>query len=77
MNSLEKDIENSEQGQIVLNTKVVRIDRMQGSGMGSKRGDGTEDGWVVQSVSGEDEFGNGGIRSAVLAKVVINAAGLK
>lgn len=75
MTSLESIIEESEQGQVVLGTKVVRIDRMEGSG--GKRGDGSEEGWVVQSITGEDEFGNGGERSAVLAKVVINAAGLK
>ena len=69
MEALESDITETGAGELVYGTRVVRIDRVQSSG--SKRGDGSEDGWVVQMVSKDAE------PTAVLAKVVVNAAGLK
>lgn len=64
----------SETGEMVLGTQVVRIDRAEPSG-GGKRGDGSEDGWIVQTLT-DDGSGRSGERAAVLAKTVINAAGL-
>lgn len=69
------EITDSETGELVYGTRVVRIDRHELSG-GGKRGDGTENGWVVQTVT-DDGSGGDGERTAVLAKSVINAAGLK
>lgn len=76
-------ITDSETGELVLGTRVVRIDpasaatsSAQPSGNRTKRGDGSEDGWVVQTVT-DDGSGGEGTRAAVLAKTVINAAGLK
>lgn len=69
------EIDDSDTGELVYGTRVVRIDRAEGKS-GSKRGDGTEDGWIVQTVT-SDGSGGEGERSAVHAKVVINAAGLK
>ncbi|POY74555.1 hypothetical protein BMF94_2316 [Rhodotorula taiwanensis] len=74
MESMEKSITDSEAGEMVLGTRVVRIDRAEPSG-GGKRGDGSEDGWIVQTVT-EDGSGGEGMRASVLAKSVINAAGL-
>ncbi|ORY89288.1 FAD dependent oxidoreductase [Leucosporidium creatinivorum] len=74
MEDLEKSILDSELGELVYGTKVVRIDRVEGKS-GGKRGDGTEDGWVVQTLT-DDGKGGEGERSAVLAKTLINAAGL-
>ncbi|GAA6001429.1 hypothetical protein JCM10207_006662 [Rhodosporidiobolus poonsookiae] len=74
MENLEKGITDSETGELVYGTKVVRIDPAEVSG-GGKRGDGSENGWVVQTVT-DDGSGGEGERNAVLAKTVINAAGL-
>ncbi|KAM0791308.1 hypothetical protein ACM66B_005780 [Microbotryomycetes sp. NB124-2] len=74
MEDLEKGIADSGTGELVYGTRVVRIDRHEVRG-GSKRGDGSEDGWVVQTVTDDGKHGDGE-RSAVLAKTVINAAGL-
>lgn len=72
MDSLERDITNTGQGELVMGTRVVRIDRMHAMG-GSKKGDGSEEGWVVQTVTeGQEDRPN-----AFLAKCVVNAAGLK
>ena len=49
-------------------TSVVRIDRQKGAG--------NEHGWVVQTVT-DDGSGGEGERTAVLARSVVNAAGLK
>lgn len=75
MASMEESISNSDMGELVYGTRVVRIDRAQGKN-GGKRGDGSEDGWVVQTVT-DDGSGGDGERASVLVKVVINAAGLK
>ncbi|GAA6012032.1 hypothetical protein JCM11491_000146 [Sporobolomyces phaffii] len=74
MANLEKEITDSETGELVYGTRVVRIDRHEPTG-GGKRGDGSEDGWVVQTVT-EDGSGGEGERTAVLARSVVNAAGL-
>lgn len=63
MESLEKDIMDSENGSLVFATNVVRIDRHQ------KTTAGTEDGWVIQASSDGDSY-------AILARNVINASGL-
>jgi 2-hydroxyglutarate dehydrogenase len=75
MENLESEIAESDTGELVYGTRVVRIDRAQAK-PGAKRGDGSEDGWVVQTLTGNG-MGKEGERSAVLAKVVVNAAGLK
>ncbi|GAA6059998.1 hypothetical protein JCM10212_001156 [Sporobolomyces blumeae] len=76
MDDLEKEITESETGEVVYGTRVVRIDRhVSKSGGGGKRGDGSEDGWVVQTVT-DDGSGGEGERTAVLARSVVNAAGL-
>ncbi|GAA5996734.1 NAD(P)/FAD-dependent oxidoreductase [Rhodotorula paludigena] len=74
MEHLEKEIIDSETGELVCGTRVVRIDRAEPSG-GGKRGDGSEDGWIVQTLT-DDGTGSEGVRTAVLAKSVINASGL-
>ncbi|GAA5893677.1 NAD(P)/FAD-dependent oxidoreductase [Sporobolomyces salmoneus] len=74
MENLEKEIMDSETGELVYGTRAVRIDRHEPTG-GGKRGDGTESGWVVQTVT-DDGSGGEGERTAVLAKSVVNAAGL-
>ncbi|KAK4054521.1 hypothetical protein OIV83_001015 [Microbotryomycetes sp. JL201] len=74
MEDLENSIIDSGTGELVYGTRVVRIDRHEVRG-GSKRGDGSEDGWAVQTVTNDGKHGDGE-RSAVLAKTVINAAGL-
>jgi L-2-hydroxyglutarate oxidase LhgO len=66
MESLEKDIIESESGQLVYSTRVVRVDPY-------KRSSGSDavDGWVVQTVTGDSEEGD-----AILARTLINASGL-
>jgi 2-hydroxyglutarate dehydrogenase len=59
MESLEKEITDSDgAGELVYGTKVVRVDA-------------SDEGWVIQLVTGESQEGD-----AVLAKVLINASGL-
>ena len=65
----------SDTGEIVYGSQVVRIDKAKSSSEGKRGGDGSEEGWVVQTVT-RDGSGGEGERSAVLAKTVINAAGL-
>ncbi|KAA1465976.1 FAD dependent oxidoreductase [Dentipellis sp. KUC8613] len=62
MESLEKEIMDSENGELAYSTRVVRID---------PHAEGSEDGWVVQAVTGDAGEGD-----AMLARVLINAAGL-
>lgn len=64
-------IEQSEMGEVIFGNRVVRIDRLEGKQ--GKEGDGSETGWVVQTVTGDGPLEE---RSAVLVKVVINSGGL-
>lgn len=79
MASLECDLLDAENTEIVYDTKVVRVDPHQTSTSGhvtsGKRGsDHSQDGWVVQTVtSGESDAADS---DALLAKVVINTSGL-
>lgn len=69
------ETEMTEQGDagVVYGTKVVRVDASEDTGRGArgKRGDSGNAGWVVQT---ENESGE---RAAILARCVINSAGLK
>ncbi|EPQ59636.1 FAD dependent oxidoreductase [Gloeophyllum trabeum ATCC 11539] len=62
MESLEKDISESDSAEIVYSTKVVRVDPSESDG-----------GWVVQTVTGE---GDSDASDCLLAKTLINASGL-
>ncbi|THH18024.1 hypothetical protein EW146_g2900 [Bondarzewia mesenterica] len=62
MESLEKDIMESEGGALAYSTRAVRVDPYAENG---------EDGWVVQAVTGDAQDGD-----AMLARVLINASGL-
>ncbi|KAJ7122776.1 NAD dehydrogenase [Mycena epipterygia] len=65
MESLEKDIIDSDSGDLAYSTRVVRVDPSI---------DGAERGWVVQVVTGgSEQVGEG---DAIFAKTLINAAGL-
>ncbi|SNX86364.1 uncharacterized protein MEPE_05073 [Melanopsichium pennsylvanicum] len=76
MANLEKQLLESENSEVVYDTKVVRIDpaRPDRAAMtGSKRGsDASQEGWVVQTVTSDAR----GEADSLLAKVVINASGL-
>jgi 2-hydroxyglutarate dehydrogenase len=65
MESLERDISESEGGELVLATNVVRVDPYQGSTLG------VDEGWVVQATDGSNNEG-----FAILARNLINASGL-
>lgn len=73
MESLEKDIIDSDGGDLVYSTRVVRIDPFQGSNkpIGTPDFDTVADGWVVQTVTSDAEDGD-----AILARTLINASGL-
>lgn len=73
MTSLEKDIKESEGGELAYNTRVVRVDPWTGSSQatGAASGEIAEKGWVVQTVTADAEESD-----AVLARTVINASGL-
>lgn len=73
MESLEKDIIESENGELAYSTTVVRVDPYKRSTRpaGSPDIDAAEDGWVVQTVTGDATEGD-----AVLARTLINASGL-
>ncbi|KAG5637311.1 hypothetical protein H0H81_005004 [Sphagnurus paluster] len=77
MESLEKDIIDSEGGDLVYSTKVVRIDRYQrpNTTVGAPGLEPREDGWVVQTVTGTpaDDSSEG---DSLLARTLINASGL-
>ncbi|KAF7355001.1 Delta-9 fatty acid desaturase protein [Mycena sanguinolenta] len=68
MESLEKDIIDSEGGELVYSTRVVRVDP---STAASPAAQGMGHGWVVQMVTDEAAEGD-----AIFAKTVINATGL-
>jgi 2-hydroxyglutarate dehydrogenase len=72
LTSLEQDIQESGSGQLVYATEVVRVDPLRpgylpSSNTSSQRP--REDGWVVQ-------VSTGGSKDALLARTLINAAGL-
>ncbi|KIK65630.1 hypothetical protein GYMLUDRAFT_240136 [Collybiopsis luxurians FD-317 M1] len=72
MESLEKDILESEAGDLAYATSVVRVDPYRSEN--SKPAPGEERGWVVQTVTGDD---SGDAESdAILARTVFNASGL-
>ncbi|KAN0064192.1 hypothetical protein ACQY0O_003359 [Thecaphora frezii] len=82
MASLESELLDAHNAEIVYDTRVVRIDPSSASASaaaasvnGSKRGtDGSRQGWVVQAVTSDTD---GSANSdALLAKVVINSSGL-
>jgi len=65
MQTLERDIKESEGGELVYSTRVVRVDPFSSSSRVS------EGGWVVQSVTGSTEEGD-----AILARTLISSTGL-
>ncbi|KAF4602390.1 hypothetical protein EYR40_005595 [Pleurotus pulmonarius] len=65
METLEKEILDSDGGEVVVSTRVVRIDPNTPSPTSPRQG------WVVQMVTGDATEGD-----AVLAKTVINSSGL-
>jgi len=73
MESLEKDITESEGGELVYSTRVVRVDPHTGSSLkeGLPSLDIASEGWVVQIVTGESEESD-----TLFAKTLINASGL-
>lgn len=73
MESLEKDIMESEGGELVYDTKVVRVDAYKRSEQvaNSPDVDAAEDGWIVQTVTGDAEEGD-----AMLARHLIVSTGL-
>lgn len=70
MENLEKDITESAGGQLVYSTRVVRIDPYKKSELSSASSN-AEDGWVVQTTTGDAQEGD-----ALFAKTLINASGL-
>ncbi|PWY98978.1 FAD dependent oxidoreductase [Testicularia cyperi] len=81
MASLERELLDSENAEVVYDTKVVRVDAHRPAGSssasGSKRGsDHSQDGWVVQTVTSESGSSSAADSDALLAKVVINSSGL-
>ncbi|KAF9468831.1 FAD dependent oxidoreductase [Collybia nuda] len=73
MESLEKDIIDSENGELVYSTRVARIDPYKRTAIaaGTPDIDAAEDGWVVQTVTGNGQEGD-----SMLARTLINASGL-
>uniref|UniRef100_V5F1E2 L-2-hydroxyglutarate dehydrogenase, mitochondrial n=1 Tax=Kalmanozyma brasiliensis (strain GHG001) TaxID=1365824 RepID=V5F1E2_KALBG len=78
MASLERDLLEADNAEIVYDTKLVRVDPNEPdrSAVNSKRGgDGSQDGWIVQTVTSESSSSSSDA-DALLAKVVINTSGL-
>lgn len=71
METLEKDIIESENGELVYSTKVVRVDPYKRSRQSAPNITAATDGWVVQTVTGD-----GGEGDAILARTLINSTGL-
>lgn len=71
MDSLEKDIADSEGGEVAYRTRVVRVDPYAAE-TSSTAPNSEEGGWVVQTVTGESD----GESDALLAGTVINCSGL-
>ncbi|KAJ3805589.1 NAD dehydrogenase [Lentinula aff. lateritia] len=73
MESLEHDISDSEAGNLAYATRVVRLDPY--SSRSSEQMSVAERGWVVQTVTGNDEA-SGTESDTVFARTVFNASGL-
>jgi len=75
MESLEKDIMDSEGGELVFDTSVVRVDAYKRSNQvaDSPDMDAGEDGWVVQTITGDVRAGEG---DAMLVRNLIVSCGL-
>lgn len=73
MESLEKDILDSDGGNLAYSTRVVRVDPHPRPNKASGYSDDeiAEDGWIVQTVTGDGAEGD-----AIFARTLINAAGL-
>lgn len=73
MESFERDITETDGGELVYSTRVVRVDPHIGSSQaqGSTSSDIAEAGWVVQTVTGDSEESD-----CMLARTLINASGL-
>lgn len=73
MESLEQDVIDSEGGNLIYSTQVVRVDPYKPPEKAIRNPDVdiVEDGWVVQTVTGNGEEGD-----AILARTLINASGL-
>ncbi|TKY88616.1 hypothetical protein EX895_002605 [Sporisorium graminicola] len=79
MASLERELLDADNAEIVYDTKVVRVDPNQPDpgAVNCKRGsDGSQDGWIVQTLTSESSSSTSGNADSLLAKVVINASGL-
>ena len=76
MESLERDIMESEGGELVFDTNVVRVDAYKRSNQvaDSPDMDAGEDGWVVQTVTGDIRAAQEG--DTILAKNLIVSCGL-
>ena len=73
MECFERDISESEGGELVYSTKVVRVDPHTGSATpeGEVCLEPAEDGWVVQTVTAGSEESD-----SLLARTIVNASGL-
>lgn len=73
MESFEKDISESEGGELVYSTRVVRVDPYAGStqAIGHASEETGEEGWLVQTVTDNAEKSD-----CMLARTLINASGL-
>ncbi|GJJ07574.1 hypothetical protein Clacol_001777 [Clathrus columnatus] len=67
LESLEKEITNSEGGDIVCSTRVVRVDPYKAD---------TSGGWIVQTLTTQHDTQEPSETDAILARVLINASGL-
>jgi 2-hydroxyglutarate dehydrogenase len=76
MESLERDIMESEGGELVFNTNVVRVDAYKRSNQVADLPDidAGEDGWVVQTITGDVRAAQGG--DTILARNLIVSCGL-
>ncbi|KAI6047049.1 pyridine nucleotide disulfide oxidoreductase-like protein [Pisolithus marmoratus] len=70
MESFEKDITESAEGQLVYSTRVVRVDSHKKRELSSASSK-VQDGWVVQTTTGDAQEGD-----ALFVKTLINASGL-
>lgn len=75
LESLEREILDSENAELVYGTKVVRVNpnlpNVVGGGNGKRGMDSSQEGWVVETQTGEE-----GQTDSILARVLINSSGL-